>query len=42
VILARLRGDAEIGAQERTDQLGHEFLAGIAGIAEPLRAEIHG
>ncbi len=40
VILARLGRDAEIRAQEGSAQLGDEFLAGVARVAEALPAEV--
>ncbi len=40
MILSRLEGDAQIRAQVRCPQFGHQLLAGIAGIAEPLASEL--
>jgi hypothetical protein len=39
VIIARLRGYAEIGAKERRPQLGDQFLGGVTGVAPALAAE---
>ena len=40
VVVADLRGEFEIGAQESGAQLGDEFLAGIAFVAPALASEI--
>src|SRR5262249_43898530 len=40
MILARLGGDLELSAQERGADLSDQLLAGVAGVAEPLRAKI--
>ena len=40
MIVADLRGEFEIGAQERGPQLGNEFLVGIACVAPALAVEI--
>ena len=40
MILARLRGDAEIRTQESRTQLGHQFLAGVSVIAKAFATEL--
>lgn len=40
VVLARLRCDAEIRAQEGSAKLGDELFTGVARIAEALTAEV--
>ena len=40
MVLAGLRRDAEVGAEKRRADFGHELFHGIARIAEPLAAEI--
>src|ERR1019366_3010429 len=40
VVVADLRGEFEIGAQESGAQLGDEFLGGIAFVAPALASEI--
>ena len=42
VILADVRSDAEVGAEESGTEFRDEFLAGIAFIAETLAAEVTG
>jgi hypothetical protein len=40
VVFPDFRRDAQFRAQESGSQFGNQFLTGIAGIAETLRAEI--
>ena len=40
VVVPDLRGDAEVGTQERGAQFCDQLFAGIAGIAESLAAEV--
>jgi hypothetical protein len=40
VVFARLDGNPEIRAQESSAKLGHELLARVAGVPEPLAAEV--
>ena len=40
MVCPNLRGDAEVGTQERGAQFSDQLFAGIAGIAESLAAEV--
>ena len=40
VILAHLRGDAEIGSEKSRSELGNQFLGRIPFVAKPLPPEI--
>ena len=40
VVVSHFRREPQVGAQERSSQLGYQFLAGIAFVAPGLATEI--
>lgn len=40
VILARLQGQSEVGAEEGGAEFGHQLFPGIAGVSVPTASEV--